>query len=210
MQDGPAVFLRTNSATLEGRKQHKNLPVVHNLFIATTAVRAQVLLATRKAQSEIQPSVWRLGILHLCQFLNFNENRVVIFFPIKAPPKLRFKSLTVTFQKYLSDLGPQVTVISCRRCGEDWPLTNSYYGKISATIIPKDGKERAHLQRDSAAFEKHFSNTLSYTPPVLELLELVPLGHKFFSSKWYLNYIVIVFEHSSRHSFSLSIYACLT
>lgn len=53
MQDGPAAFLNqfTHSAREEAR--NKNLPVVHNLFIATTAVRIQVFLATRKAQSEL-------------------------------------------------------------------------------------------------------------------------------------------------------------
>lgn len=105
--------------------RHKNLPVVHNLFIATTAVRAQVFLATRKAQSELQPSVWGLGNLSLCQLLNFKESRVILFSSLKAPPEPRFKCLTVTFPKCLSDLGAQVTVISCRHCGEDWPLTNS-------------------------------------------------------------------------------------
>lgn len=58
-----------SSAGEEAR--HKNLPVVHILFIATTTVRAQVFLATRKAQSEFQPSVWGLGNFNLCQLLNF-------------------------------------------------------------------------------------------------------------------------------------------
>lgn len=103
----------------------KNSPVVCNLFIGTTAARAQVFLTTRKAQSELQPCVWGLGNLNLCQLLNFKENRAVLFSSLKALPEPSFNRLTATLPKCLSNLGAQVTVISCRHGGEDWPLTNS-------------------------------------------------------------------------------------